>query len=322
MDFSLETLTAAINELPHLPTQLGDSGLFEYDGVATLSIDIEKEGHTLSLVPTAARGAPGSAIGRSSRNVRPFRLAHLPLGDQIFADEVQGVRAFGTTGQAEPLQARLNKVLQIGVQRLDYTLEHMRVGALKGIVYDSDGTTALHNFFTEFGVSQNTLDMVLDSAATEVRAKCDEVLDLISDELGGQMFTGAVCWSGKDFWRTLITHKTVKESYLGQAEAAQLRGAMPDSFDFGGITFRKYRGKVSGSDMIGTNDGYVVPTGVPGLLIGRFGPANYNETVNTMGLPMYAKGIEKRNGTGWDVEMQSNPIHVLTRPRAVVKVTV
>ena len=57
MDFSLETLTAAINELPHLPTQLGDSGLFEYDGVATLSIDIEKEGHTLSLVPTAARGA-------------------------------------------------------------------------------------------------------------------------------------------------------------------------------------------------------------------------------------------------------------------------
>jgi len=322
MDFSLETLTAAINELPHLPTQLGDSGLFEYDGVSTLTIDIEKEGHTLSLVPTAVRGATGSAIGRSSRNIRPFRIAHLPLFDQITADEVQGVRAFGTKEQAEPLQARLNKVMQIGVQRLDYTLENMRVGALKGIVYDADGTTVLHNFFTEFGVEQNTIGMVLKSDTTEVRAKCDEVLDLISDELGGQMFTGAVCWCGKDFWRTLITHKTVKESYLNQAEAAQLRAAMPDAFDYGGITFRKYRGKVAGTDMIGTNDGYVVPTGVPGLLVGRFGPANYNDTVNTIGLPMYAKGIPKRNDTGWDIEMQSNPIHVLTRPRAVIKVTV
>lgn len=322
MDFSLETLTAAINEIPHLPTQLGDSGLFEYDGVATLTVDVEKEGHTLSLVPTAVRGAPGSAIGRSSRNVRPFRLVHLPLADQILADEVQGVRAFGTTEQPEPLQARLNKVLQIGQQRMDYTLENMRVGALKGIVYDSDGSTVLHDFFTEFGVSQNTLDMVLDSAATEVRAKCDEALELIDDELGGAMMTGAVCYCGKDFWRTLITHKTVKESYLGQAEAAQLRGAMPNSFDFGGIEFRRYRGKVAGTAMIGDNDGYVVPTGVPGLLIGRYGPANYNETVNTMGLPMYAKGIEKRNGTGWDIEMQSNPIHILTRPRAVIKVTI
>lgn len=321
MDFSLETLTAAINELPHQPTALGDSGLFEYDGVATLTVDVEKKGSMLSLVGTAPRGAAGEAIGRDQSNLRTFRVPHIPLADQIMADEVQGVRQFGTTDQPEPIQARLNSVLALGKQRLDYTLEYHRMGALKGIVYDKDGSV-LYNFFTEFDVAQNTLDFELDLPATEVRAKCDQALDLAADELGGVMMTGAVGWCGADFFRSLITHKTTKESYLGQAEAAQLRSAMPDSFDYGGVTFRKYRGRVGATPMIALNEAFIVPTGVPSLLIGRFAPAPYNETVNTKGLPMYAKAIEKRNGTGYDVEMQTNPFHACTRPRAIIRATV
>ena len=108
MDFSLETLTAAINDLPHLPTQLGDSGLFEYAGVSTLTVDVEKKGHTLGLVSTAPRGAAGEAMGRSQRELRNFRIPHLPMFDQIMADEVQGVREFGTTNQPEPLERRIH----------------------------------------------------------------------------------------------------------------------------------------------------------------------------------------------------------------------
>ena len=106
-----------------------------------------------------------------------------------------------------------------------------------------------------------------------------------------------------------------------QLQAAELRGKVPDSVDIGGITFIRYRGKVGSTPLIGDDDSYTVPTGVPGLLIGRFAPAPYNETVNTIGLPIYAKALEKRNGTGWDLEMQSNPLHILTRPRAVIKGT-
>lgn len=321
MDVSLETLTATINNVPHLPTQLGDSGLFQYNGVATTYIDVESDGHTIQLVQSKARGAPGQPIGRKDRKTRKMDLAHLPQEDAIMADEVQNVRAFGTTDQPEPLQARLDQVLTIGSQNNDYTLEYHRVGALKGIVYDKSGDV-LHNFFTEFNVAQNTLDFELDVASTELRAKCDQALDLAADELDGVMMTGAVAFCGKDFFRALITHKAANESYLATAEAAQLRGAMPNSFDFGGITWVKYRGSVGGVPMIANSEAYIVPTGVPGLLIGRFGPAPYNETVNTLGLPMYAKAIEKRNGTGWDIEMQSNPIHVNTRPRSIVKATI
>lgn len=320
MDFSLETLTAAINDVPHLPTQLGDSGLFEYAGVSTLTVAIEKKGHTLGIVSTAPRGSSGSAMGRAERDLRDFRIPHLPLFDQVMADEVQGVRQFGTTDQPEPLEARINEVMAIGKGRLTYTLEYHRVGALKGIVYDKDGSV-LYNFFTEFGVEQQTHDFNLDSGDTDVREESDTVLEKVNDELGGVASNGADAWCGKNFFRRLIAHDSVRDTYLGQAQAAELRAKVPDSVDIGGIVYRRYRGKVGSTPMIGDDDCYIVPTGVQGLLIGRFAPAPYNETVNTVGLPFYAKAIEKRNGTGWDLEMQTNPLHVCTRPRAIVKGT-
>lgn len=319
MDFSLETLTATINEIPHVPTQLGDSGLFTYQGIATLTVDIESDGYTVNVVPTGPRGAPGTEMGRKNRKVRTLKVAHIPMSDAVLADEVQGVRAFGTTDQPEPAQNRLNEVLALGRMKMDYTLEYHRVGALKGIVLDADGSTEILNLYTEFGVAQNTFDFDLDTATTDVRTKCDEVLELIQDELGGVMMTGAIAWCGKDFFRKLIGHKSVKETYLNQAQAAELRGAIPQSIEIGGITFRRYRGMVNGQHLIGVNDCYLVPTGVPNLLIGRFAPAPYIETVNTLGLPMYAKGIERRNNTGWDLEMNSSPFHASTRPRAIVR---
>jgi hypothetical protein len=45
------------------------------------------------------------------------------------------------------------------------------------------------------------------------------------------------------------------------------------------------------------------------------------ETVNTIGLPYYAKQEELRMGKGIDLESQSNPISICTRPRAVIKLT-
>ncbi len=319
--FTLSELTAAINELPHVPTQLGDSGLFEYAGVPTLSVQIEKQGEVLSLVQSAPRGAPGAEIGRNGRNLRYFGLAHLPLHDALMADEVQGVRAFGSENAPMPIETKRNEILNKGRRRFDLTLEYHRVNALKGILLDADGST-LYNFFDEFGVTQNTLDFELDQATADVRLKCDTAINMIEDELGGNPYTGMVSYCGRTFWQSLIGHKSVKETYLNQAQAAQLRNSPVDALDFGGVRWIKYRGAANGSQMIGANDAYIVPTGVSGLLLGRFGPANYMETVNTIGLPIYAKGIPRPNNTAVDIEMQSNPLHLLTRPRAVIKATI
>ncbi len=220
-----------------------------------------------------------------------------------------------------PIETKRNEILNKGRRRFDLTLEYHRVNALKGILLDADGST-LYNFFDEFGVTQNTLDFELDQATADVRLKCDTAINMIEDELGGNPYTGMVSYGGRTFWQSLIGHKSVKETYLNQAQAAQLRNSPVDALDFGGVRWIKYRGAANGSQMIGANDAYIVPTGVSGLLLGRFGPANYMETVNTIGLPIYAKGIPRPNNTAVDIEMQSNPLHLLTRPRAVIKATI
>lgn len=319
--FTLSEMTAAINEIPHVPTMLGDDGIFEYKGVTQLTVQVEKQGTTLALIATKARGGPGGEIGRTNRNLRPFNLVHLPLDDKILADEVQGVREFGSDSSPLPVETRRDEVMMLGKQRFDLTMEWYRVGALKGIVLDADGATVLHNFFTEFGVAQQVISFELDVTTTELRTVCDTAQELIEDELGGTPWTDINVYCGRNFWKSFITHKSVKETYLAQVQASQLRADPRVQVEFGGMTFKKYRGAAGGSQMIGADEAYIVPRGVPGLLLGRFGPADYLETVNTVGLPMYAKGIPMRNGKGWDIEMQSNPIHLLTRPRAVIKAT-
>lgn len=55
--------------------------------------------------------------------------------------------------------------------------------------------------------------------------------------------------------------------------------------------------------------------------ITRYAPANYTETVNTMGLPMYAKAEPRKFNKGFDIEAQTNPLNLCTRPGAIVKLT-
>jgi hypothetical protein len=332
--FSLAELTASINSIPFLPSQLGDSGLFEYASVASTTVFVEKRQTQLTLFQTAPRGAPGQQIGRSLRDVRPFLIPHIPFEDMVLADEVQNLRQFGTEDQPTPVQLRLREVMELAMQKLQYTLEFHRVGALKGLVLDADGST-LWNLYNEFGVTQQTLNFGLGDSATDVRSKCDTVRNMLDDTLLGTTYTGVQAWVGRNFWQKLTNHKAVRETYLNWTNAAELRGLPTDNkFVFGDITFNKYRGRVgatltqdgnvssTGTPMIGDDECYLVPEGVPGLFIGRFGPGTYIDAVNMPGQMIYMQGIQRNDNTGWHITGQSNPLHLCTRPRAIIKGTV
>jgi len=49
-------------------------------------------------------------------------------------------------------------------------------------------------------------------------------------------------------------------------------------------------------------------------------PADFNETVNTPGLPLYAKLAPRKFERGWDIHTQSNPLPLCRRPEVLVKV--
>ena len=50
-----------------------------------------------------------------------------------------------------------------------------------------------------------------------------------------------------------------------------------------------------------------------------FAPADFNETVNTLGQPLYAKQEPRRFDRGTDLHTQSNPLPLCHRPALLVK---
>ena len=316
--FSVSSLTAAINEQEYLPGRISSLGLFREEGISTLTVQIEKDGDTLALVPSGERGTSGLVVGGTKRTLIPFNTVHLPERFTIKADEIQGIRAFGTRSELQAVQDVVNKRLAKARRQLDATHEFQRMGALNGQVLDADGKTVLLDIYKSFGVNRQKLPMGLNSPDTELRVKCGEALDMQEEALGSVTSSGSRAMCGKNFWNKLIVHKSVKETYLNTMQAASLRGDAREAFEFGGIVWERYRGKVAGVAFVHDDKALLVPEGVPDLYISSFAPADYMETVNTQGIPCYSKIEPLPFNKGVAGEAQSNPLHLCTRPRAQI----
>lgn len=323
--FQMLTLTDSINKVPFLPGRIGRLKVFEEVGVPTTEIMIEERDGTLYLVEAQLRGAPPKQNRTSKRTARTFKTPHLPVGDRIIADEIQNVRAFGSDNQLEGIQLVIGQRTTTMSRSLDATLEHLRMGAIKGQILDADGSTILYDLFNEFGVSQHeVIDFDLDNAnpaSGVLRKKCTQVSRMVSDELGAAAHAGIYCLCGDNFWDELTAHPEVRETFLNQQEAAQLReGLAYETFRYGGITFENYLGKVGNVEFIHADEAHFFPVGVPGLFKTYFAPANYAETVNTVGIPKYMKAALDPSFQKWvDLEAQSNPLPLCTRPKVLIK---
>ncbi len=317
--FSLSSLTAAINDQPHVPGRITSQGLFAEEGITTTTVQIEKDGDSLALVSAGSRGAPGQIVTGSRRSMIPFNTIHLPQGATIMADEIQGLRQFGSESELESVQTVVNKRLVKMRRQLDATIEFHRIGAIKGQILDADGRTVLLDLLQQFGLIRKTVTFDLAKAETHLRSKCLEVQEHIEEALGGLTFTGTRAYCGKKFWAGLLANDSFESTYLNSELAAALRGEPREAIEFGGIVFERYRGNVGGVPYVPEDRAFAVPEGVPDLFITRFAPGDYMETVNTNGLPYYASQEIMKHSKGVEMEAQSNPINLCTRPHAVVE---
>lgn len=328
--FSVSSLTDAMRELKYVPSRIGQLGLFTTSSVDTLDIAIEKDKEAnILIVPASPRGGPGKTWGKTKRAMRSLRIPHFQVDDAIYADEVQAVRAFGEARAVESLQGKIaNRSIEAS-QFFALTEEYHRLSIIKGgTLLDSDGST-LFNFFTEFGeVQPDEVDWDLDNGSPAdgvLRKKCAAQYRAMGATLDGLSFTGIHALCGDAFFDDLIAHKEVRETYKNQVEAGTLRATYVNNgqggswglFEFGGITWENYRGGQNVS--VHTDKVHLVPLGVPGLFRTVYGPADYIETVNTMGQRLYARQWDMQNGKGVNLEFQSNVLHYCTRPRVLLR---
>lgn len=322
--FSLSQLTLALNDLKHVPGRIGELGLFSEQGIATTSVSIERVGQTVKLVASAPRGSAGQTQSQEKRNLRSFNIVHLPQYDAIVADEIQNLRAFGSETEVQTMQALVNGKMEVMKTNLDVTIEFQRFGAIKGQVLDADGSTVLLDLYQEFNTSQQTVDMGLDVDTTKVKQKCVEVQRSVEAALGGLRYSGLRAMCSETYFDALVGHPAVEAAYdrwmSGEFKRTQQRDMNGGGgFWFGGIYWEEYRGQVGNQKFIADGEAYLIPEGVPNLFKTYYGPADYFETVNTMGLPYYARQHMATNGKRAELETQSNPLHLNTRPASVLR---
>lgn len=320
--FSVVELTRALENIPFKPAILSGSDLFTERGVRTRTVVIESRDGTLSLIPFSERGSGYDQQSPESRQVRAFVCRQFKKQDVLWASEIQGIREFGTESVTSQAQAEVARRMRRLRSDAEATFEYHLLNAIQGVVKDPRDGSEVINFSNEFGITPAAeIDFDLDNqspASGVLRKKCQALIESVEESLGG-LAVGPVqlrAECGSAFFADLVAHKEIRETYLNTAAASELRGRVVDEVMFGGITFRRY----GGNSTIGvpTDKAFFYPQGIEGLFEIYFAPADTFETVNTLGLPLYARMIPDRERDEWvRLEIESNPLPICTRPQVL-----
>jgi len=327
--FGLVQLTQAINKMPLLPSRLKELGVFGSKSVRSPQIAIEERNGVLHLISTSDRtGQSGDVNTAAKRTIRTFTAPHPILEDRINAADVMGLRAFGSESAEAAVATVVGERMQEMKNSHDATLEWHRAGAISGNILDADGSTVIYNLFTEFGVSETTVDFDITGTdyttnGVDVREKCIAVLRAMETSLGlpvgGPLKVHCLC--GNTFFDALISHESTRTAYERWQQGEMLRNDPRRSFNFAGITFENYSYTVGSQLFIPATDARFFPIGVPQLFTTYYAPADFVETVNTNGLPLYAKQKVEDFDRGVRLHTQSNPLTLCHRPAVLIKGT-
>ena len=112
----------------------------------------------------------------------------------------------------------------------------------------------------------------------------------------------------------MIDHAEVRDTYRYREGVRLREGVVFSTLKYGGITYRGWIG--GGTDagdtmtpFIDPNEAHRFPLGMPNQFKTFFAPADYIETVSTLGLSCYAKAIPFDNNKSIRLKMQTNRSH-------------
>lgn len=319
--FSFTSLTSAVNKIPYKPQEISSWLPWNSQGINTITAVVEEQNGVLSLVPAVSRGAPATQHGEGQRKARSFVVPHHPLERTILAASVQGVRSFGSEDVMETVEQTVNQKLAEMVRSHELTWEFGRAGAISGILKNANGDV-IYNWFTEFGVAQNTKSIALGTAGTDVVSDLLEAKEKSEEELGDLSAQGYVLVAGKDLFKKIVGHAKIEKAYDRWQESAFLRADNRAGFKIASdITVVSYsRGKIGSTNFIDPAKGYLCPI-AEGLYETRFAPADTMDAANTVGLPLYSSSEPLKHGRGVELLTESNALSYVSRPRAIVEIS-
>jgi hypothetical protein len=308
--FTGEELLASIAKAPYIPGRLNDPAIFTTRGLVGTKLVMEEQPLNDAGVLTATpRGTPGKAQTLEKRKVHTFETSHYRVDGSVSADEVLNFRAVASMAR-EVITARRDETIAKMRRDIDLTLETLRINAL------NTPTNA-------FGSAPADATIAFGASDSGIRKKIfNGITQPLESALKGIPHSGIHAFCSDGFWEELISSKEIKETYLNQQAANELRSqTTTETFRFGDVTWERYRGV--GTTVIAAGKAKIVPMGIPELFIQAFAPADTLDQIGAgvMGSPYYvnARGIDDGN-RGWYLEMQTNPVMICTRPTSILTI--
>lgn len=325
--FQLTDLTQDLMLIPNTWGLINELNIFSPESVSQHSVTVESTSGTLGLITDRVRGDRNNVSRDELRTLRSFPVPHFPLDDAVKPEDIQGVRAYGTSEAAETEANVIARKLERIRRNHAVTLEFARAQALtQGTIYAPNGTVS-GNYYTEFGVTRKEIDFVLGTATTNLLAKSEEGIAHIQDNiLSGESVNNIIILCSPEFFSKLIDHASVKEAYKYYSSTQEplrqrLGTGVYRRFIHGSVEYIEYRGSYNGQRLIPAGEAYMLPQGTSDTFKTYFSCANRFSHVNTLGEQAYVWTMRDPNDAEITIQSESNFINLIRRPQCIVKCT-
>ena len=314
--FTQGSLLTSIVKAPYVPTQIGDSGLFQSQSVNTSTVTLETDGKVISLVGIKPRNAPPQVIASENRRkTKTFSIPHLPQIATVMAGEVANVRDFGSPTAMRTINSLINSKSARARENIDLTMEAHRLDAILGYYNDSNNDRL--SLLTEMGVAQQVETIDLSAAGTELLSVLFSLRKKQKAALGGIPQRGTRIYYGDDKWDELVKSKSIKDAYANWQNNVLSRDPTAPLV-FGGVEHVWY----SGSSLveIPKDEAYAVPLGVTGQFLHVFAPAEKLASVGEMGQQYYTSTEMMPHDVGIEIKYETNVLTLNMLPASVIKI--
>ena len=328
--YSMMGMMSLVEKAPYVPSFLGSiPGLWTPRPVRTVTIPIEVIGNKISIIQTSERGtAAPRGNNNQKREVIDVRTVRLADSDRIYADEIAGIRAYGSTTELMQVQDEVSRRYAGPggmLSRLELTREFHRMGAIDGLIKDADGETII-DWYQALGLTRPDVVEFDFSAASadgegvirqQARALKRQILDSLGDVVLPNVRIVVLC--GDQFFDKLVDNPETRDIYKARPAAGKLldENLAYDAFDYAEIRWVNYRGSEESGVGVPTDEFRAFPV-APGIFEEGLSPGEFLDTINMPGKRQYPLVIpDKKRNMFVDLEIYSYPLYICKRPEAL-----
>lgn len=326
--------TDEINRVPNQYGWVKSQGIFSTRPTSQTAILFDLNTANTTLLPQVPRGSRETVAGKD-RAVETFSLplAYFKDRDYITGEDIQSWRMPGTADMQETLaNVRATKLEDLH-RAVDQTHEYMMIQAIKGISSTPDGAV-LANMFTEFNVSQPSINFELTTASTNIDAKIAEMKRGVQTNLKtGGTISGLDVMCSESFFDALIDHAKIRAVYLNSQSNVKYQEEISNYMSWGvsdvfihrGVRFFTYPATFilpdgSTAKAVADGEAHVIPR-VRDLFRGYYGPTAKLEGAGQPGREMFAFEYTDPRGEFHELEVETAPLYFCTNPAVLYKLT-